>query len=191
MSLPAIAETTDLATTEDDLPISCEYLLTLRPEEASHEPIGKSRKNSLFRWVTVLNTVRAGHPMNVAAADAGIATRTMQGWLERGRAGEYPYTALLEAMEVCMAFAEKRHLDNIMDTALPDENGKGGNWTASAWYLERTRGYTRRQETKQHEDRPKEFPIIIDQSGKIAERAEERDAERKAIEVESRIAADD
>ena len=184
MALPATTEAT-LLTTEDDLPVSVEFLLTLTPAEASHEVINGTGVATLHRWVTILDTVRAGYPLTVAAVEIGCPLRTLRDWMHRGRNDEYPYNALVEAVELARAVAEKQHLSNVFHAAF-----KQKNWTASAWYLERTRGYTREQKKVVDDSLPKEFTIIIDQSGKIAERAAERADERKAITVKSRVADD-
>lgn len=189
MSLPAKkTETTDPTTTDEQVTLSAELLLSLRAEEAGTVVFnGNAGVATLQRWVVILDQVRHGYPLTVAAAEAGVAYRTVKYWLERGRNAEYPYDCLVEAIEMAKASAEKAHLDNIFYNAFVKQN-----WLPSAWYLERTNPerYSRRQHVKEDDRRPKEFTLIIDGSGKIADRIEERVEESKAIPVESRVSDD-
>jgi len=185
LSLPAIQ--TDLTTDDDlDLPVSAELLLTLKPGEVEDQRLSRNGKATLFKWVSVLESVRQGYTFRIAAAEAGIAYRTLKLWMEKGRQGLHPYVELVDAIEIARASSEKQHLDVVFHNALVKKN-----WLPAAWFLERTRPetYSRRTHVKTDEEKPKAFTLIIDQSGKIAERIGEMD-DQKAIEVESRAADD-
>jgi hypothetical protein len=79
----------------------------------------------------IVRLLRAGNYDEVAARGAGIAPRTLQEWLQRGRAGEEPYAELWDAVERARAEGEALHVARIAKAAEDD-------WHASAWFLERS-----------------------------------------------------
>lgn len=81
---------------------------------------------------TLVRLLEDGNFRAVAAAAAGIAPRTFQEWMERGRAGEEPYAGLLVRVAEAEAKAEAGYVQAIALAA-------GTDWRAAAWYLERAR----------------------------------------------------
>lgn len=80
----------------------------------------------------IVECVRNGCPYTVAAKCAGISPRTLQTWLQRGRDGSAPeYVALVADIEKAKSEAIRVAVEEIRAA------GKK-NWTAFAWWLERT-----------------------------------------------------
>jgi len=78
----------------------------------------------------LLDALRAGHYMHVAAALVGIAESTLYRWIERGEEGESPFKQFACDVARARAEAESRALLLIQKAALT-------NWQAAAWFLER------------------------------------------------------
>ena len=79
----------------------------------------------------IVQGVRTGAHLGVAAEAAGISYDTLRRWLKRGEAESHgPYRELLEAVRRAEAEAELRHV------ALIDRAGQT-KWPASAWILAR------------------------------------------------------
>jgi hypothetical protein len=81
--------------------------------------------------------VRGGHTKTLAFRAAGVHPDTVWDWLRLGRErpDEYPQYAQLQAdLDKAKAEAETDALDRIQAAAKADHR----NWTADAWYLERT-----------------------------------------------------
>ena len=178
MSLPA-RQTNSL--TEGGLEITSELLLTLKPHEAPHTLVnGTVRKATVYRWVIILDAIREGYSAAVAAGRAGLGDVAVYEWLRRGQDGEYPFDAFFEAFQIARAAAEEKHFANIAAVAL---NEKNPQWTASAWILERTfpEKYSRRNVVKQENDRPKQFTLVIDQSGRVSDRIEQMNGNGREI----------
>jgi hypothetical protein len=81
----------------------------------------------------IYDAVAAGNTRRGAAAMAGVGYSTLKGWVQRGRAGEEPFAALLARLEKADVEAEAKRVKVITDAA------EGGTWTAAAWWLERRR----------------------------------------------------
>jgi len=81
---------------------------------------------------TVIEAIKVGAPMHVAAQAAGIHERTLQRALAKGRDGDPRYAAMVEEMERAEAQAAVMALEVIRAAAL-----SGGQWQAAAWLLER------------------------------------------------------
>lgn len=64
-----------------------------------------------------------------AALLGGISEQTYYSWVERGKAGEEPFAAFLEAVETAAAQSSR-------DALLMVRGGDPG-WQGSAWFLER------------------------------------------------------
>jgi hypothetical protein len=117
------------------------------------------RKSRLTRELQdqLTNFISRGHFETMACAACGVAESTYFRWKELGedhledRGGKRvvvkarsPYREFREAVEKAKAQAQMLHLENIRASAFSTE--KDGdktkivpkNWTASAWYLERT-----------------------------------------------------
>ena len=121
------------------------------------KPLG--RKSRLTRELqdALTNFISRGHFETMACAACGVAESTYFRWKELGedhleeRAGrkvvvkaKSPYREFREAVEKAKAQAQMLHLENIRASAFATEQKDGKthivpkNWTASAWYLERT-----------------------------------------------------
>jgi transposase len=80
----------------------------------------------------IVQAVKAGNYIETASAYAGIAKSTLYEWLKKGTEEEKgPFYEFSNAIKKALAEAEMR------DVAIIDEVAKNGNWTASAWRLER------------------------------------------------------
>lgn len=90
-----------------------------RPTKFSEELAGK-----------LVDALRAGHYMHVAAALVGIAESTLYRWIERGEEGESPFKQFAADVARARAEAESRALLLIQKAALV-------HWQAAAWFLER------------------------------------------------------
>ena len=117
------------------------------------------RKSRLTREVQeqLTNFISRGHFETMACAACAIPESTYFRWKELGedhleQRGERkvlvkaksPYREFREAVEKAKAQARMIHLENIRASAFSTETKDGKttitpkNWTASAWYLERT-----------------------------------------------------
>lgn len=118
------------------------------------------RKSRLSKEVQeqLTNFISRGHFETLACAACGIPESTYFRWKELGedhleeRAGRKvlvrarsPYREFREAVEKAKAQAQMIHLENIRASAFSTQTNDQGkttitpkNWTASAWYLERT-----------------------------------------------------
>lgn len=74
----------------------------------------------------ILTALRAGNTRMAAAAYAGVHRDTLADWMAR-------HSAFSADVQKAEADAEVRHVANIAKAA------QDGNWTASAWWLERRR----------------------------------------------------
>lgn len=96
------------------------------------------RKYSAQVHKTVVKAMREGRTKNIAAALIGVHPDSLAAWLSMGRdqPDRYPEYAQLRAdVEKAMAEYAAEALDRIQAAAKADPR----NWTADAWYLERTR----------------------------------------------------
>lgn len=102
--------------------------------------------------------IARGHYATTAAASCGVSETTFFRWMELGtdhterRKGRIvlvkaaaPFREFREAVEKARADAQMLHMEAIREAAfdiVPDAKGqpqvRSKNWTASAWYLERT-----------------------------------------------------
>ena len=74
----------------------------------------------------ITDALAAGNTRKASALYAGIGVQTMADWIER-------YRDFRDAIENAEARAEIGHVANIAQAS------RNGNWTASAWWLERRR----------------------------------------------------
>lgn len=74
----------------------------------------------------ILDALAAGNTRKASALYAGIGENTLGDWLNR-------YRDFRDAVENAESRAEVGHVANIAQAA------RSGNWTASAWWLERRR----------------------------------------------------
>lgn len=78
------------------------------------------------REARILEALRAGNTRKASALFGGIDHATLDRWLLR-------YARFADAVQKAEAEAEVAHVANIAKAA------QAGNWTASAWWLERRR----------------------------------------------------
>jgi hypothetical protein len=78
----------------------------------------------------ILTLVRMGNYRETACAAAGIESRTMRVWLQRGAKGEKPYAEFARKMDEAEAGAEARHVMTLATASRVD-------WRAAAWILSR------------------------------------------------------
>lgn len=74
--------------------------------------------------------LRAGNYVETASACAGIHKDTFYEWCKKGRKGEEPFAAFVEAVDRAIAESEARDVALIGKAATV-------NWQAAAWRLER------------------------------------------------------
>jgi hypothetical protein len=74
----------------------------------------------------IVDALSAGNTRGASSAYGGISQKTLERWMKR-------YVDFDEAVKDAEARAEVGHVANIAQAA------KSGNWTASAWWLERRR----------------------------------------------------
>jgi hypothetical protein len=79
----------------------------------------------------IVGAVREGNQLHVAAAYAGVSKSTFKEWCQRGRCGEEPFFAFIEALDEAMAAAE------VSTVAVVDVAAKEGDWKAAAYLLDR------------------------------------------------------
>lgn len=82
------------------------------------------------------NYLRQGHYAVVVCEFLGISEATYYSYINQGKEDEKNgkesiFLEFLKSIKKAEAEAEMRHIQNILKTATE------GNWTASAWYLER------------------------------------------------------
>lgn len=102
---------------------------------------GRPGKLTPDRAARIIEAVRRGAYIEAAAAEVGIASSTLHGWIRRGARSwelgetpsraERPYHEFVEALKKAQAESEAADLDRIARAA--DE----GAWQAAAWRLER------------------------------------------------------
>jgi transposase len=87
----------------------------------------------------ISNYIRAGNYPETAAGLAGISRKTFYNWLRKGRSSKTNgvYKQFLHTIKEAEDYAEAAAVERIRKAGEPDDNGKGGNWTALAWWLER------------------------------------------------------
>jgi len=95
--------------------------------------VGRPSKQTPERTQRLLSALTAGNTRRAACLYAGISDETFATWQRRS-------LDFLEAVKKAEADAEVRHVANIAKAA------QGGQWQASAWWLERRRpeAYARR-----------------------------------------------
>jgi hypothetical protein len=74
----------------------------------------------------ITEALAAGNTRGASSAYGGISQKTLERWMKR-------YVEFDEAVKDAEARAEVGHVANIAQAA------RNGNWTASAWWLERRR----------------------------------------------------
>lgn len=74
--------------------------------------------------------VQAGAPLPYACVAAGIPWRTCKQWLQRGRRGEQPYAAFVDAWHAAKATWVAASVMRVTAAGAKD-------WKATAWLLER------------------------------------------------------
>jgi hypothetical protein len=143
----------------------------------------------------ICEAIRAGQYKTTAARIAGLSPNTLFDWIKKSKAGIEPYVGFSDRVERAQALAEADALERIRRAGEPQQSRKvkvtkdaGGNvietvteesnspgdWTASAWYLERCRpaGFQRRKSVE-HKGEMHVKTLLITEP----EMAEPRDAE--------------
>lgn len=85
----------------------------------------------------VCTSLRAGNYLETAAASAGVTSRSLRLWVQKGhdarkRKVRNRYRRFLDAIEKAQADGEVSHVKAVVDA-------RAEHWQASAWWLERTR----------------------------------------------------
>jgi hypothetical protein len=83
---------------------------------------------------TIIGKLKLGAHKAHAALSAKISPRTLEDWLERGRAGDKKYAEFAADVDAAMADIGIRLQVAIMTAAI---KGHVGDWKAAAWDLER------------------------------------------------------
>jgi hypothetical protein len=124
----------------------------------------------------ILDLVKAGNYIFIAAAGARIANKTLYNWMRRGARGEEPFESFLEDINEAQAIAESVAVMNIR---------KAGetSWQAWAWWLERTRPerYSRRDTFDLKVTLREQVEIIAREKGLPPERMEQMYIEAKKV----------
>ena len=93
---------------------------------------GRPSKLTPERQERIIELIRAGNYMEIAAQAAGINVATMYRWLQRGEeTNSGKYHEFREAIMRARAEAEARNVTLIQTAARAD-------WRAAAWFLERS-----------------------------------------------------
>tara|TARA_R100000655_G_scaffold42924_2_gene78977 strand:- start:6947 stop:7366 length:420 start_codon:yes stop_codon:yes gene_type:complete len=92
-----------------------------------------------------------GHTLEQCAALVGIAPRTLDYWIAKGRDGEQPYQAWYRQFQMARANMCTILLDSLFERAVSGDNG------ATYFLLERVHGFTK--------DGPPPIQISIDIDG--------------------------
>lgn len=102
--------------------------------EKKPRKMGRASKLTPETQERIIQAVRTGNYIEVAAQYAGISKTTLYRWLEQADDPDADdiYREFRDALESARAQAEVRNVALIQRAA--DE----GTWQASAWYLERT-----------------------------------------------------
>ena len=107
---------------------------------------------------TIVKCLKDGNTRNDSALYAGISHTTFYNWLERGRQGEEPFLAFLEAVEKAEAQAVVSKVAIIKEAA--EET-----WQAAAWWLERKRpddwGRRQRMDIGTSQEQPMKITVQI------------------------------
>jgi transposase len=94
--------------------------------------IGRPPKLNAERQERILQALRAGNYVEVAARYGGIGYSTMRTWIERGeKETDGPYRDFMEAVEKARAEAEVGMVAVV-------KNAARTQWQAAAWWLERS-----------------------------------------------------
>ena len=80
---------------------------------------------------SILRSMRLGLFAEQAAQLAGIAERTLDDWIRKGRDGVEPYASFYADFSAAKAQGEQSYVGVIGKAAA------SGNWNAAAWILER------------------------------------------------------
>lgn len=87
--------------------------------------------------VRIADLVKAGKPLEYAAAHVGVGRSTVYEWLVRGRESEEgELFEFYRAVAIARDELETTLVDRVKDGRLPGESGEF-DWKASAWLLER------------------------------------------------------
>lgn len=94
-------------------------------------PGGRPSKLTPERQERIVELIRAGNYMEIAAQAAGIDVSTLYRWLQRGeKARSGPYRQFRDAVMRARVEAEARAVVVVQKAALTD-------WRAASWWLER------------------------------------------------------
>jgi transposase len=119
---------------------------------------GRPGKLTAAVQARIVDAVRAGSRREEAAAAAGIARSTLQGWLARGEAANAPARFQNFAAAVRQADAE-------WEVAAVEAIGSAaadGDWRALAWLLERRRPERWGRTTRLEHSGPEGGPIAVE-----------------------------
>lgn len=107
----------------------------------------------------ILAGLQQGNTRRASAEAAGVSSRTLQRWLQRGRDSKTgKYVELLRRVEAAECKAETAMVKSIVQAA------SEGDWRAAAWWLERRvpQDFAKRQRLSvEPEQGPVEFVVQI------------------------------
>lgn len=79
----------------------------------------------------IIDLVRGGNYIDVAAAASGVGRSTLYEWLRKSAEGDESFNGFSGRVHEAASEAEARAVLNVQKAA------QAGDWKASAWYLER------------------------------------------------------
>ena len=91
----------------------------------------------------ICQNIEKGNSYETAAQAVGICRPTIYNWMKRGEKNEEPFLHFLRSIKKARAKSEIKHVEVI-------EKAMDKNWTAAAWWLERTNKEQWGQRTEQH-----------------------------------------
>lgn len=80
----------------------------------------------------IVKVLRGGAYVEDACAFVGLSKSSFYDWMQRGAAGEEPFSEFSDAVEKARADAVVRNIALV-------QNAANSSWQAAAWWLERTR----------------------------------------------------
>jgi len=171
--------------------------------DAGHDVVAKPRRGrppgsgKLDRELTerICTAIAAGNTLKTSAALAGVNPGTVSTWLTMGKRDDSPeiYREFSEEVQKARAVAEARAVQHITRAA-----GEG-QWTAAAWFLERTNPNEWGKKDRVEVSGPDGAPLaggsaddsrILALAAAVAQRAREQEAiERGPAPLEGREVA--
>lgn len=102
---------------------------------------GRPTKCTPDRVKRIIDALKGGNTRKASAAYGGIDIDTFGNWMNRGAAGEEPFSDFSEQVKAAEAEAEVRNVAIIAKAATE-------KWQAAAWWLERRKPADWAQTTK-------------------------------------------